>query len=171
MDVAYLYPAPSRSRIAKGPHLRPFRVPCGVRLKGSVTGRVVVSTAIVLTSGFTFSSSSVATAEVYAPQFQAVGVQSYSSAVFTFHPVLANRFFEALRGRDQATVSAMLRDFYIPLVELRDRKRGYSVSIVKAGLRAMGMPAGPVRPPLVDLDAEEQARLVALIQGAARWIG
>jgi len=110
------------------------------------------------------------TAEVYAPQFQAVGVLSYSSAVFTFHPVLANRFFQALRGRDEAIVSAMLREFYVPLVELRDRKRGYSVSIVKAGLRAMGMSAGPVRPPLVDLDAREQAMLAALIQGAARWI-
>ncbi len=110
------------------------------------------------------------TAEVYAPQFQAVGVQSYSSAVFTFHPALASRFFEALRARDEAMVNAMLAEFYMPLVELRDRKRGYSVSIVKAGLRAMGMSAGPVRAPLVDLDAQEQARLVELIEGATRWI-
>jgi 5-dehydro-4-deoxyglucarate dehydratase len=110
------------------------------------------------------------TAEVYAPQFQAVGVQSYSSAVFTFYPALASRFFEALRTRDEATVGAMLAEFYMPLVELRNRKRGFSVSIVKAGLRAMGMSAGPVRAPLVDLDPEEQATLVALIQGAARWI-
>jgi 5-dehydro-4-deoxyglucarate dehydratase len=110
------------------------------------------------------------TAEVYAPQFQAVGVQSYSSAVFTFYPALANRFFEALRGRDEATVNDMLAEFYRPLVELRDRKRGYSVSIVKAGLRAMGMSAGPVRAPLLDLDAEEQTRLAALVIGAARWL-
>jgi 5-dehydro-4-deoxyglucarate dehydratase len=110
------------------------------------------------------------TAEVYARQFQVVGVQSYSSAVFTFYPALASRFFEALRGREEATVTAMLAEFYTPLVELRDRKRGYSVSIVKAGLRAMGMSAGPVRAPLVDLDTQEQARLVALIQEAGRWI-
>jgi 5-dehydro-4-deoxyglucarate dehydratase len=64
----------------------------------------------------------------------------------------------------------MLAEFYMPLVELRDRKRGFSVSIVKAGLRAMDMSAGPVRAPLMDLDAEEQARLVTLIQRAARWI-
>jgi 5-dehydro-4-deoxyglucarate dehydratase len=110
------------------------------------------------------------TAEVYAAQFRAVGVQSYSSAVFTFFPALAGRFFEALRARDDGTVEAMLAGFYMPLVELRDRKRGYSVSIVKAGLRAMGMAAGPVRAPLVDLDSEEQARLAALVQSAARWV-
>src|SRR6202453_982400 len=110
------------------------------------------------------------TAEVYATQFRAVGVQSYSSAVFTFFPALAARFFEALRARDDGTVDAMLAEFYMPLVELRDRKRGYSVSIVKAGLRAMAMAAGPVRAPLVDLDSEEQARLAALVHSAARWV-
>ena len=110
------------------------------------------------------------TAEVYAPQFRAVGVQSYSSAVFTFFPALASRFFDALLARDDDTVNTMLAAFYRPLVELRDRKRGYSVSVVKAGLRAMSMSAGPVRAPLMDLDTEEQAMLVALVQSAARWV-
>jgi 5-dehydro-4-deoxyglucarate dehydratase len=109
------------------------------------------------------------TAEVFAPQFQTLGVQSYSSAVFTFFPMLARRFFEALRERDQALVSAILQGFYNPLVELRNRKHGYSVSIVKAGLRVAGMPAGPVRSPLVDLDALEEAVLADLMGKAAQW--
>ena len=83
------------------------------------------------------------TAEVFAPQFQSLGVQSYSSAVFTFLPKLARRFFEALRGRDQVLVEAMLEGFYNPLVELRNRKHGYAVSIVKAGLRVAGKPQAP----------------------------
>ena len=109
------------------------------------------------------------TAEVFALQFQALGVQSYSSAVFTFFPTLARRFFEALRGRDQALVNAILRGFYNPLVELRNRKHGYSVSIVKAGLRVAGKSAGPVRSPLVDLDAVEEAMLADLVATAAQW--
>ena len=109
------------------------------------------------------------TAEVLAPQFQALGVLSYSSAVFTFFPTLAQRFFEALRGGDQALVTAILLGFYNPLVELRNRRHGYSVSIVKAGLRVAGKPAGPVRPPLVDLDAAEEAMLGDLVSRAAQW--
>jgi len=109
------------------------------------------------------------TAEVFAPQFQALGVQSYSSAVFTFFPTLARRFFEALRGRDQALVAAILQGFYNPLVDLRNRKHGYSVSIVKAGLRVAGKSAGPVRSPLVDLDAAEEAILADLVAKAAQW--
>jgi 5-dehydro-4-deoxyglucarate dehydratase len=109
------------------------------------------------------------TAEVLAPQFQALGVLSYSSAVFTFFPTLARRFFEALRNGDGALVTEILEGFYNPLVELRNRRHGYSVSIVKAGLRVTGKPAGPVRPPLVDLDLAEEAVLGELVSKAAQW--
>ena len=39
----------------------------------------------------------------------------------------------------------------------------YAVSIIKVGLRAIGRPAGPVRPPLVDLTDTELAELSVLI--------
>jgi 5-dehydro-4-deoxyglucarate dehydratase len=109
------------------------------------------------------------TAEVFAPQYKALDIISYSSAVFTFLPLLARHFFNALRGGDQPVVSAMLDNFYAPLVELRDRKHGYSVSIVKAGLRVLGMSAGPVRSPLVDLNPDEERQLGALVAEASRW--
>jgi 5-dehydro-4-deoxyglucarate dehydratase len=38
------------------------------------------------------------------------------------------------------------------------------VSIVKAGAKIAGHDAGPVRPPLVDLTADECARLATLMQ-------
>jgi 5-dehydro-4-deoxyglucarate dehydratase len=39
------------------------------------------------------------------------------------------------------------------------------VSIVKAGMRAIGRPAGPVRTPLTDLDQSELDALTKLIAG------
>ena len=109
------------------------------------------------------------TAEVFAPRYRELGVHSYSSAVFTFMPALAKRFFAALDAQRRVVLEDMLSRFYDPLVKLRDRKHGYAVSIVKAGLRVTGRGAGPVRPPLVDLDAEEERRLAILIQEAAEW--
>lgn len=109
------------------------------------------------------------TAEVFASGYQDLGVRAYSSAVFTFLPALAKRFFAALDAQRHATVEEMLLRFYAPLVKLRDRKHGYAVSIVKAGLRVTGRAAGPVRPPLVDLDAEEERHLALLIEGATEW--
>jgi 5-dehydro-4-deoxyglucarate dehydratase len=51
-----------------------------------------------------------------------------------------------------------------PYLDIRDRGRGYAVSIVKAGMRAIGRPAGPVRTPLTDLSTAELAELTALIE-------
>ncbi len=106
------------------------------------------------------------TAEMIAAQCFAIGIRSYSSAVFSFLPDLAQRFFQAVRDEDGATAELLMREFYLPLIAIRRRRRGYAVSIMKAGLRAVGRPAGPVRPPLVELTPEEQAEIEALVAGA-----
>jgi 5-dehydro-4-deoxyglucarate dehydratase len=48
-------------------------------------------------------------------------------------------------------------------LDIRDRTKGYAVSIVKAGVNAIGRSAGPVRPPLQDLTDDELAQLTELI--------
>ena len=83
--------------------------------------------------------------------------------MFNFRPELALRFYAAVRQRDNATVQALLKSFYLPLIALRDRKRGYAVSMIKAGAEIVGRPAGKVRTPLTDLTAEERDTLAALI--------
>lgn len=109
------------------------------------------------------------TAEMFARQFQTISIHCYSSAVFSFLPPLARRFYRALRANDHALVEDMLARFYRPLVKLRQRKRGGAVSIVKAGLRVVGKPAGPVRAPLVDFDDSELAALTQLVAQASHW--
>ncbi|WP_299724713.1 5-dehydro-4-deoxyglucarate dehydratase [Devosia sp.] len=103
------------------------------------------------------------TAEVFAQPYLEMGVTTYSSAVFNFVPELALRFYRAVRERDSATVTALLKSFYLPLIELRDRKRGYAVSMVKAGADLIGRPAGKVRSPLTELTGSERDTLAALI--------
>ena len=78
-------------------------------------------------------------------------------------PQWALTFYAAVRRQDQVTVLQMLRDFVLPYIAIRNRGRGYAVSIVKAGVKAIGRPAGPVRSPLTDLTAAEQAELETLI--------
>ena len=95
-----------------------------------------------------------------------MGVTTYSSAVFNFMPEWALSFYGAVRARDREAVLAGLRDFILPYVELRNRGRGYAVSIVKAGMKIVGRDAGPVRSPLTDLDESELETLRALIEAA-----
>jgi len=103
------------------------------------------------------------TAEVFALPYKQLGLSTYSSAIFNFVPEFALDFFAAVQADDHETVYRMLSDFVLPYIELRNRGKGYAVSIVKAGVRAVGHPAGPVRPPLRDLDDQEFAELEALI--------
>jgi 5-dehydro-4-deoxyglucarate dehydratase len=108
------------------------------------------------------------TAEVYANANHGIGVSTYSSAIFNFIPDFALRFYTAVQARDRAFTSEALRSFFEPYLAIRNRRRGYAVSIVKAGLRLVGRSAGPVRAPLIDLTAEEDALLAALIERTKR---
>ena len=107
------------------------------------------------------------TAEVFAQPYLEMGVTTYSSAVFNFVPELALRFYKAVRQRDAATVDALMKSFYLPLIELRDKKKGYAVSMIKAGAELVGRSAGKVRPPLTELDAAERDVLRGLIEAHA----
>lgn len=103
------------------------------------------------------------TAEVFAVPYAAAGVPVYSSAVFNFIPKTAMAFYRALAAGDTQTTGQLLDDFFLPYIAIRNRSAGYAVSIVKAGARLVGHPAGPVRPPLVDCTEQDHSDLKALI--------
>ncbi|MBA1192273.1 5-dehydro-4-deoxyglucarate dehydratase [Pseudomonas entomophila] len=103
------------------------------------------------------------TAEVYAAAYKALGVPVYSSAVFNFVPRTAMDFYTAIARDDHATVNRLIDTFFLPYLDIRNRKAGYAVSIVKAGARLAGHDAGPVRTPLTELTQDEYAQLAALM--------
>jgi 5-dehydro-4-deoxyglucarate dehydratase len=103
------------------------------------------------------------TAEMSVRAYQAIGVESYSSAVLCFAPEIATRFYRAVCDGDDAAQDALISSFYLPLVQLRDKVPGYAVSLVKAGARQRGLNVGAVRPPLVDVTPEHDDALKAII--------
>ncbi|QDN75547.1 5-dehydro-4-deoxyglucarate dehydratase [Streptomyces sp. S1A1-7] len=111
------------------------------------------------------------TAEIQARAYATVGVPAYSSAVHAFAPEIANAFFAALRDGDDAGVTQLLRDFYVPLVELRDRVPGYAVSLVKAAAGLRGLPVGPVRAPLTGPGREDLDALAKVLDDGLKVVG
>ncbi len=107
------------------------------------------------------------TAETFALPYLELGVSTYSSAIFNFLPRFALDFYADVRAGDRASVYRRLNEFVLPYLDIRDRRKGYAVSIVKAGLTAVGRAGGPVRPPLTDLTADELAALTTLVQRIA----
>jgi 5-dehydro-4-deoxyglucarate dehydratase len=104
------------------------------------------------------------TAETFALPLLQLGVSTYSSALYNFLPEFALRFYAAVREQDRETVYRLLSEFVIPYLDIRDRGEGYAVSIIKAGLTAVGRDGGRVRPPLTDLTDDEHAELATLVQ-------
>jgi 5-dehydro-4-deoxyglucarate dehydratase len=103
------------------------------------------------------------TAEVYAHAYRALGVPTYSSAVFNFIPRTAMQFYTAYRDGDKATTDRLIQTFFLPYIALRNQGEGYAVSIVKAGATLVGHSAGPVRTPLTELNTKQLNELSVLI--------
>jgi 5-dehydro-4-deoxyglucarate dehydratase len=51
-----------------------------------------------------------------------------------------------------------------PLYAIRERHRGYEVAVMKEAMELLGMPAGPVRPPLVNVHEHDIADIRALME-------
>jgi len=104
------------------------------------------------------------TAELFAEAYLGAGFSTYSSAVFNFVPDLAIAFYTALRAGERNRCEQILNDFFYPFMAIRNRRKGYAVAAIKAGVRLQGFNAGPVRAPLLDLTTEEVEMLAVLIE-------
>jgi 5-dehydro-4-deoxyglucarate dehydratase len=104
------------------------------------------------------------TAETFALPYLEMGVTTYSSAIYNFMPEWALSFYDAVRAKDHAKVMQGLKEFVLPYIAIRNENHGYAVSIVKAGMTAIGRSAGPVRTPLTELTPDQVGRLKKLIQ-------
>ena len=106
------------------------------------------------------------TAETFALPLLQLGMSTYSSAMFNFVPEFALDFYADVRAQNRDAVTEKLNRFVLPYLDIRDRGKGYGVSIVKGGLKAIGRDAGPVRPPLHSLRERDVADLADLIAAA-----
>jgi 5-dehydro-4-deoxyglucarate dehydratase len=112
------------------------------------------------------------TAEMTFPSFHALGCRGYSSALSNFAPHVTLRFHGAVIRGDVAAQREILMDVIEPICRVRDLRKGYAVAYVKAAVNLLKMlgpeGAGPVRPPLVDLDSEHQAALKRVLDDLFR---
>ncbi len=96
----------------------------------------------------------------------AAGAKGFTSSIANFMPDVALALFTAARAGDFATVRAItaqkVQDFY----DLRIRRKGYEVSMVKEAMHFLGMRAGPVRPPLVNVSNEDRELLRRALERA-----
>lgn len=100
------------------------------------------------------------------PAYYAMGVRTYTSSIAVIAPKLSLKLHELASAGHSAELSKIMGELVIPLYALRARRKGYEVSAMKSMMDMLGLVGGPVRPPLVDLKAEEVSELK---NGIDRW--
>ena len=86
----------------------------------------------------------------------AAGAEGYTSSLSNLMPQFSYDLFEVASQGRMAELREMMRAKVYPLYELRGKRKGYEVATIKTAMTLLGMPAGPVRPPLVELTAAER---------------
>ncbi len=104
------------------------------------------------------------------PAYFAVGVQAYTSSISSIAPKLSLALADAGMARDFARLDDLMRRFVHPLYGLRDKTRGYEVAVMKKAMEILGMPAGPVRPPLVNVKPDETEQIRVVMKLYQEWL-
>jgi 5-dehydro-4-deoxyglucarate dehydratase len=98
------------------------------------------------------------------PGYFAAGVQAYTSSISNIAPKLSLALAEAGMKHDFVKLKSLMERYVNPLYALRERARGYEVAVMKEAMEILGMPAGPVRPPLMNCRPKDLDDLKQLIQ-------
>jgi 5-dehydro-4-deoxyglucarate dehydratase len=95
--------------------------------------------------------------------YVAAGAEGYTSSVACFWPEKSAELYDLASSGDFASLREQHDAFVGPLYELRQRKRGYEVGMMKAAMELLGHRAGPARPPLANPTEAERDELKALL--------
>jgi 5-dehydro-4-deoxyglucarate dehydratase len=98
------------------------------------------------------------------PGYFAIGVQAYTSSISNIAPKLSLALAEAGMKHDFVKLNTLMRRYVNPLYALRERARGYEVAVMKEAMEILGLPAGPVRPPLMNCRPKDIDDLKQLMQ-------
>jgi len=104
------------------------------------------------------------------PGYYSMGVRTYTSSIANVAPKLSLRLHELASAGHSAELDSLMADLVIPLYELRARRKGYEVSVMKTMMDLLGLKGGPVRPPLVDLRADERAEVRRMLDTWRPWL-
>lgn len=98
--------------------------------------------------------------------YYSIGLRTFSSSIATVAPRLSLKLHELAEAGDNEALAELLNRCVVPLYAIRSRRKGYEVSTMKALMEMVGLNAGPVRPPLVNVTAEEEDELRTIL---ATW--
>lgn len=101
--------------------------------------------------------------DLLAPYF-ASGAEGYTSSVACFWPEMSAELYDLASSGDFGGLRELHDRIVRPIYELRQRRRGYEVSMMKAAMALLGYTAGPARSPLANPTQSEIDELAAFLK-------
>ena len=98
------------------------------------------------------------------PAYYSLGIRVYTSSIATVAPRLSLKLHEVAAEGDAGALRRLMETCVVPLYALRSRRRGYEVTVMKELMNALGLAAGPVRPPLPAMTAQDKADLRPILE-------
>lgn len=106
-------------------------------------------------------------AEVTMASYVNLGFNSYSSAISNYIPHVSALYYEALLNNDHDTLNDLYDNVIFPIHRIRKQKKGYAVSLIKAGMKIVGLPVTTnVRAPIAPVDQSHYEQLQTIINNA-----
>lgn len=96
--------------------------------------------------------------------YWSIGVQAYTSSISNVSAKISLAIAEAGQTQNFTKLNEILIEYVHPMYALRDKMRGYEVSVMKEMMEMMGISAGPVRPPLCAVKPEHKGELAAIVE-------
>jgi 5-dehydro-4-deoxyglucarate dehydratase len=94
----------------------------------------------------------------------ACGVQAYTSSISNVAPKVSVALAEAGAARDFARLDALMDRYVHPLYALRERMKGYEVTVMKEFMQKLGLCGNAVRPPLAPMRPADIPELDRIIE-------
>ena len=104
----------------------------------------------------------IAEGESHALKALPAGARAYTSAVATFVPKACHDFWKHGIAGEVAGMKEVLTARIEPIVKLRGVRPGYGVSGIKVGLESLRRAGGPVRPPGMQVTAEDRPQIAEI---------
>jgi 5-dehydro-4-deoxyglucarate dehydratase len=102
--------------------------------------------------------------DAWVPAYYKIGIRTYTSSIATVAPKLSIHLHELASAGDSPALTELMNEYVNPLYAIRARRKGYEVSVMKEMMNLVGLAAGPVRPPLPNLRAEELTEIKQLLE-------
>ncbi len=94
----------------------------------------------------------------------ACGVQAYTSSISNIAPKVSLALADAGMKRDFDALDALMDRYVHPLYALRERMKGYEVTVMKKAMERLGLCGATVRPPLSPMRAADLPDLEKILE-------